>query len=158
MKKILLLILVMLCGGTPAPAGEPAPSIEGALEVTIGKGRSIVAPPGSATAGSRWIEHSISYKNTSKASVWIVGYAETYPFIGIQTRAKADEPWQDYPTGYCGTGAEAFEIAPGKAHTFIRALPEKYAGQEFRVSLPFGLPGGKQKGEAVSPPVKLHAD
>src|SRR5688572_2258321 len=146
MRHLPILILVAICGcsgSTPNPPSSTVPLevrypvVPGDIEVTIGEGREIIAPPGSATAGSKWIEHAVTYTNKSERPLWIVGYSETSPFSGIETRANEDGEWRDYGLGYCGTGAREFEIAPNASHTFTASLPEKYVGQEFRVMLPY---------------------
>ncbi len=77
----------------------------------------------------------MTYTNRSERPIWIVGYSETYPFSGIETRTNEDGEWRDYGLGYCGTGAREFEVAPNASHIFTAALPEKYVGQEFRAML-----------------------
>jgi hypothetical protein len=146
MRHWAFLILVAICGCTssqpiPIVSGtafeERYPVVAGDVEVTVGDGREIIAPPNSATAGSRWIEHTVTYTNKSGRPVWIVGHSETHPFSGIETRANETTAWRDYGLYYCGTGAREFAIAPDASYSFTAALPEKYAGQEFRVMLPY---------------------
>src|SRR5512138_2892957 len=113
------LILAVICGCTggrteppssTVPVVERYPVVAGDIDVTIGEGREIIAPPGSATAGSKWIEHAVTYTNKSERPLWIVGYAKTSPFSGIETRANEDGGWRKYGLYYCGTGAREFEI------------------------------------------------
>ena len=146
MKHWPILLCVTICGCTERQPHPPAtttvvvvqaPVVAGNVEVMIGEGRVIIAPPDSATAGSKWIEHAVTYANKTDRSIWIVGYAANHPFSGIETRANEEGEWRDYGLGYCGTGAEMFEIAPGASYSFTAALPEKYVSQEFRVTLPY---------------------
>ena len=146
MRHFPILILLVICGCTGSrpdplsPRGaieERYPVVAGDVDVAIGDGREIIAPPGSATAGSKWIEHTVIYTNRSERPIWIVGYSETSPFSEIETRTNEDGEWRDYGLGYCGTGARDFQIAPNVSRTFTAALPEKYLGQEFRVMLPY---------------------
>lgn len=146
MRLLVLPFFIAICGCTadhPAapssmvPMQAPHPIMAGDVEIDVGAGREITAPPGSATAGSKWIEHTVTYTNTSNAPVWIVGYSQEDPFSGLQTRTAKDNEWCDYGLGYCGTGAREFEIAPHASHTFTTELPETYIGQEFRVMLPY---------------------
>jgi hypothetical protein len=146
---ILILTLIAISGCTGSQPNPPAtttttaavpgryPVVAGDVEVTIGVGREVIAPPGSATAGSTWVEHTVTYTNRSRRAVWIRGYAQTYPFSGIETRTGADGEWRDYGLGYCGTGAREFQVGPSASHAFTAALPERYVGQEFRVMLPY---------------------
>ena len=141
---ILILVVTSGCTGSrpdlltdTIPITEWYPIVAGDVEVAIGVGHVIVAPPGSATAGSKWIEHTVTYANRSGHPIWIAGYSETYPFSGIETRTSEDGEWRDYRLGYCGTGARDFQVAPNASHTFTAALPEKFVGQEFRVMLPY---------------------
>lgn len=138
------------------PVIQQYPIVAGDIEVTVGDGREIIAPPGSATAGSRWIEHPVTYTNKSDHPIWIVGYSETRPFAGIETRTSKNVDWHDYGLGYCGTGALEIEIAPNTSYSFTAALPEKYIGQEFRVMFPYRTERGSQRWiRAVSQDHKL---
>ena len=146
MRYKYLLIVIAICGCTnsqPLPPSSPTaieeryPVISDDVEVTVGAWREIIAPPGSATAGSKWIEHTVTYTNKSNHSIWVVGYSETYPFSGIETRTNDAGEWRRYTLGYCGTGAHEFEIAPNASHSFPSALPETYVGQQFRVMVPY---------------------
>lgn len=130
------------------------PITAGDVEIAIGEGREIIAPPDSATAGSKWIEHTVTYTNKSTRPIWIVGYSVTHPFSGIDTRSNKDKEWLDYGLGYCGTGAKEFEIAPNASHQFTTALPEKYIGQEFRVTLPFLT--AREKSPVIQAASKAH--
>lgn len=134
-------ILIVVCGCINSPnAASPAeferlPIVAGDVEISVGDGQEIIAPLGSATEGSKWIEHVVTYKNTSNRTIWIVGYAETLPFAGIETRPNKTAEWTNYSLGYCGTGAQEFEIAPDASYSFTAALPERYVGDEFRILL-----------------------
>jgi hypothetical protein len=160
-----ILILVAICGCTSSEPKPPAsttaveerhPVVAREVEVTIGDGREITAPLGSATAGSKWIEHTVTYTNKSGHPIWIVGYSATHPFSGIETRAIDGRDWRDYGLGYCGTGAGELEIAPSTFYSFTAALPEKYVGQEFRVMLPYRTErGGQHWVQAASEARKL---
>ena len=130
------------------------PITAGDVEIAIGDGREIIAPPDSATAGSKWIEHTVTYTNKSTRPIWIVGYSVTHPFSGIDKRSNKDKEWLDYGLGYCGTGAKEFEIAPNASHQFTTALPEKYIGQEFRVTLPFLT--AREKSPVIQAASKAH--
>lgn len=141
MRHWSFLIVVAICGCSSSQPDLPIsatalqerypgryPVVAGDVEVTVGDGRMIIAPPGSATAGSRWIEHTVSYTNKSGAPIWIVGYSETHPFSGIETRANETTGWRHYGPYYCGTGAREFAIAPDASYTFTAALPREVRG------------------------------
>jgi hypothetical protein len=160
-----ILILLVLCGCSgghlpapvsTAPVSEPYPIVEGVISVTLGDVYEIFAPPGSATAGSRWLAAKVTYKNKSGQSAWVGGYSEESPFYGIETRPDGRDVWHDYGLAYCGNGAGDFEIPPGASHSFEAALPERFTGQEFRVSLPYRkMRGDRQFVRAVSDAGKL---
>jgi len=77
MKTLTLLLIALLAGCSTSPPDLQ----EGmALSVTLGDSRQIVAPEGSATAGSKWIQFDATYQNTSGRSVWVYGYL--YSVIG----------------------------------------------------------------------------
>jgi len=145
------LILFAAFGCTDSPSAPvttqtpPAPQISyptndgEVVVVVIGDGREIIAPPGSASEGSKWVEYTVTYTNKSQHPVWVTGYMETAPFSGIETRADDTREWHDYGLGYCGTGSQAFQIPPNGSYPFTAALPEKYIGQEFRVLVPYRI-------------------
>ena len=139
-------ILIAMCGCTPSQPNPPTsavavkvqyPIVAGDVEVTIGDVREIIAPVNSATAGSKWIQHTVTYTNKSNEAIWVAGYSEAELFSGIETRTNDTAEWRDYGLGYCGTGAGEFEIAPNAAFSFTATLPEKYVGEEFRVLVPY---------------------
>jgi hypothetical protein len=118
------------------PLGTP-PAVAHAFEVIleIGASKGTIAPPESATAGSTWIEFAVTYKNRGQQSVWIHGYSADNVFYQLETRAEKQEKWAAHGMGYCGTGAQMWEIHSGESHSFTVALPERYRGQELRVVL-----------------------
>lgn len=105
--------------------------------MAIGDSKEITAPQGSATAGSTWIQFSVTYRNRSKKSVWIHGYSPDNVFYELETRSDEHGEWAAYGMGYCGTGAIRQEIRPGESHNFTIALPDRYRGNEFRVILDY---------------------
>lgn len=105
----------------------------------LGDTHEIVAPAGSATAGSTWIETTVTYTNGSDHSIWVLGYSVDKPFYAIETRPASTEKWLDYELGFCGTGARDFEIDPGETHSFQVALPERFVNHEFRVLLSYRM-------------------
>ena len=160
MRYKYLPIVIAICGCTNSQPLQPSlpiaieeryPVISGDVAVTVGAGREIIAPPGSATAGSKWIEHTVTYTNKSNHSIWVVGYSEAFPFSGIETRANDAGEWRRYTLGYCGTGAHEFEVSPNASHSFPSALPDTYVGQQFRVMVPYRTErGGSQWVQAAS--------
>lgn len=146
-KSSAILILLMLCGCSgghflaPAATGpvgdEPYPIADGVIAVTLGDVREIIAPPGSATAGSRWLATTVTYTNICDRPAWVTGYSEEAPFYGIERRVDAGGPWRNAGPWFCGNGIGNFEIPPGTSHSFQVALPDQFAGQEIRVCLPF---------------------
>ena len=109
------------------------------ISITVGDVHDIVAPAGSATAGTKWLEATVTYTNTWDHPVWINGYSEVQPFHSLETRSSAGGVWVDYGLRFCGTGARDMRIDPGSAHSFKAALPERFASQEFRVLLPYRM-------------------
>ncbi len=99
--------------------------------------KEVVAPKGSATAGSKWIETKVTFANTGSRSIWIYGYSKASPFYDIQTRRKKTAKWKNHGLLFCGTGVRLVEIKPSTKHSFLAALPEKYRGAQFRVILDF---------------------
>ena len=133
------------------------PSAEGpGLVMVIGDSEEIIAPPGSATAGSTWIEFAVTYQNRSKKSVWIWGHSPGHVFYDLETRSDEQGKWAAYETGYCGTGARRMEIRPGELHNFTVAFPERYRGKAFRVLLDCHADtSGQASTRAVSLPQKV---
>jgi len=127
---------------TVAPSDGRLETVQGEVSMTVGDATVIIAPPGSATAGSEWLEVPVTVTNISKGSIWVHGYAANLPFYGVETRGDPSDKWADYSVGFCGTGAldGPHEIAPGDSHSFKVALPKQYRGQQFRISLPYGTP------------------
>lgn len=113
--------------------------VDGDISMSMGSARVIIAPPGSATAGSEWLEVPVTYTNVSKRPLWVDGYAVWYPFYGIQTRDDPIDEWVEYPIAFCGTGAlmGPHKVDPGASWLFKIALPKRYEGQQFRISLPY---------------------
>jgi hypothetical protein len=138
MKTLVLLLIALLAGCSSSP-----PDPQGtALSVTLGDSRQIVAPEGSATGGSKWIQFDASYQNTSGRSVWVYGYSpEVYGkaalnvFCQLETRSDENRKWALYGPWYCGTGAGSYEVKAGVNHNFQVELPEKYRGEQFRVGV-----------------------
>jgi len=159
MKYSLIFIILVIfgCGGCTSGGSaqrsleELYPVVAGTISFKLGDSREIVAPPGSATAGSKWLETTVTYTNTSDQPVWVCGYSKTYPFHGIETRVDSGAVWVNPGHGYCATGARFFEILPGDSYQFQTALPKRYTGQEFRVSLEYRTtPDNAQWLKAVS--------
>jgi hypothetical protein len=94
------------------------------------------APPGSATAGSKWVEFSVRVTNTSSGPVWFHGYAVNSPFYSLFTRQDGSAPWANRNVGFCGTGAGTHSLTAGSSAVFSVAVPEKFIGQQLRVELP----------------------
>jgi len=93
------------------------------------------APPGSATAGSTWVQFPVRVTNTSARPVWLSGYSLGSPFYSIFTRQADSGAWADRGIGYCGTGAGTHQLAPGAATTFSVSVPARYIGHQVRVEL-----------------------
>jgi len=142
MRKSILWVLIVISGCNRGPSGSTAPAVAiqmhypvvaGEVELVVGDGHETIAPPGSATAGSKWIEHDVTYTNLLNHPIWVSGYSESSLFSRIETRSNDAAEWRDYGLGYCGTGARDLEIAPRASYSFTASLPEKYIGEEFRV-------------------------
>ena len=125
-----VLLIWVFCAG--AWAADPP-----AVAITVGDSREIVAPRGSATAGSTWIEFDTTYRNLSKKSIWIDGYSPNHVFCDLETRSDDKDKWVSYGLMYCGTGASRHKIPPDVSHRFKVALPEKYRASEFRVVIDY---------------------
>ena len=93
------------------------------------------APPGSATAGSTWVEFPVRVTNTSARPIWLSGYSLGSPFYSIFTRQTDSSAWSDRGIGFCGTGAGTHQLAPGAATTFSVSVPVRYIGRQLRVEL-----------------------
>ncbi len=101
----------------------------------LGGPRTIIAPRGSATAGSQWISCPLWLSISEKRGVWIDGYSVNKPFYAICTRASDSENWTEFDTGFCGTGAEMQCVSQGVTPRFSVAVPARYSGQEIRVAV-----------------------
>jgi hypothetical protein len=126
------------------------------VQLKKGVSKRIKAPPGSATAGSEWVQFSVLATNTSDKPILFTGYSMQTPFCGLETRAKESSAWVDYGLGYCGTGAAHQRLAPGAATAFSVSIPASYEGQDVRVTLPFYYsPPDKKSGEVLSEPARI---
>ncbi len=148
MKSLSIAVVVLLATWSVFAA-------ESTAQIRLGAPAHIKAPPGSATAGSTWIEFSVSVTNITKRSIWFHGYSLSSPFYSLFTRQINSANWTDRGVGFCGTGAGIFELPAGAATSFTVAVPERYVGEQLRVELavlasPKDLKGISVSSEAAS--------
>ena len=120
----------LIAAHSTAVAAEPS------LQLRLGRAGHIKAPPGSATAGSTWVEFPVYVRNSSQHPVWLHGHSLRSPFYRIFTRRSDTATWTSRGLGFCGTGARAQRLAPGASTKFSASVPEDYIGQQIRVELP----------------------
>jgi hypothetical protein len=128
MRTLTIAFVALFGAGSTVAAQSPA-------QIRVGAPTRVKAPPGSATAGSTWIEFPVHVTNTSKRSIWLDGHSLGSPFYSLFTRQNDSSRWTDRGMGFCGTGAGAHELAPGAVTTFTVAVPERYVGEQLRVEL-----------------------
>lgn len=125
------------------------------VNLTLGSAKEILAPPGSATAGSKWIQVEVAYSNAGTSSVWVYGHSKKTPFYAIHTRPDESEKWSDYGILFDGI-PRLLEIRSGSKHSFTIALPARYRGSEIRVLLDYYTDkSAKVRRRATSAPTLL---
>ena len=133
---VAILVGVTLVVVTWKVGGELTQAVtQPSVQICLGSPRPIIAPEGSATAGSEWIEFPVRLANTGKRSMWLEGYSASRPFYQIFTRPLGSKRWIDRGVGFCGTGAGMHLIDLDTAVSFAIAVPAAYAGKQICVTV-----------------------
>ena len=108
------------------------------LQLRHANSKHIKAPPGSATAGSTWIEFPVKFTNTSVRPIWFGGYALNSPWYSLFTKQPVSETWTKYGLAFNCLN-ELQQLTPGDSIVFSVSVPNRYVGQQLCVEIPIYL-------------------